>query len=380
MTRRVSPLTGFVAVLTLALAVLLTPGPIQGADGTAAAAAAGAAPGPATAEPGRPTVLAHYYIWFDRSSWSRAKVDLPLAGRYSSDDADVVRRQVREAKAAGISGFMVSWKSTPTLDARLRTLVRISEEESFGLALTYQGLTFDRVNLPPARVGADLDTFIADFAGSPAFDLFDRPLVALTGTPGLTVDQVRSITAPRRDRLLILATDKNVASYERIAAEVDGLLYYWSSVNPQTNPGYATKLAAMGAAVRGHGGLWVAPVAPGFDARLVGGSSQVPRRDGATLRAQWDAAMASMPDAIGIISWNEFSENTQIEPSQKYGADYLRIVTSLIAARAPAAPGDSDSPGGQGAPWRAVGVGATLVLLLAGATWLGARRRRGRAR
>ena len=34
-------------------------------------------------------------------------------GRYSSDDRDVMRQQVRWAKRAGIDGFIVSWKSTP---------------------------------------------------------------------------------------------------------------------------------------------------------------------------------------------------------------------------------------------------------------------------
>ncbi|HEX6034325.1 MAG TPA: hypothetical protein VFY83_07815, partial [Anaerolineales bacterium] len=37
-------------------------------------------------------VLAYYYIWFDTESWNRAKTDYPLLGRYSSDDASVMRQ------------------------------------------------------------------------------------------------------------------------------------------------------------------------------------------------------------------------------------------------------------------------------------------------
>jgi hypothetical protein len=73
--------------------------------------------------------------------------------------------------------------------------------------------------------------------------------------------------------------------------------------------------------------LWIAPAAPGFDARLVGGSSIVERKDGETLRAEMSAAYQSAPDAIGIISWNEFSENSHIEPSQKFGNSSLQILT-----------------------------------------------------
>src|SRR5690242_15281108 len=47
-------------------------------------------------------VLAHYYIWFDPSSWDRAKVDLPQLGPYSSDDPAVMRQHIAWAKQAGI--------------------------------------------------------------------------------------------------------------------------------------------------------------------------------------------------------------------------------------------------------------------------------------
>ena len=47
--------------------------------------------------------------------------------------------------------------------------------------------------------------------------------------------------------------------------------------------------------VHRSGGRWVAPFAPGFDARLVGGTREVLRRDGATLRKEYAAAVASSP-------------------------------------------------------------------------------------
>ena len=42
----------------------------------------------------------HYYIWFTPGSWNRAEKDMPLAGRYSSDDIEVMRTHVRQAQAA----------------------------------------------------------------------------------------------------------------------------------------------------------------------------------------------------------------------------------------------------------------------------------------
>ena len=42
-----------------------------------------------------------------------------------------------------------------------------------------------------------------------------------------------------------------------------------------------------------------------------------------------EAALQSAPDAIGLISWNEFSENSHIEPSKKYGSQYLKVLTEM---------------------------------------------------
>ena len=69
-----------------------------------------------------PPVYAYYYIWFNASSWNRAKQDYPLLGRYSSDEQRVMRQQIRWARAAGIDGWIVSWKDTPVLTARLTAL------------------------------------------------------------------------------------------------------------------------------------------------------------------------------------------------------------------------------------------------------------------
>ena len=95
-------------------------------------------------------VLAYYYIWFNATSWSRAKNDFPLLGRYSSDEERVMRQHIKWAKAAGIDGFLVSWKSTTTLDNRLEKLTRIANEEDFKLGIVYQALDFERGAAPRA--------------------------------------------------------------------------------------------------------------------------------------------------------------------------------------------------------------------------------------
>ncbi len=286
-------------------------------------------PLPVTATPVKPIpVLAYYYIWFDPQSWGRAKADYPLLGRYSSDDPNVIRQHIQWAKEAGITGFIVSWKSTDTLNRRLALLVQIAQQENFKLAIIYQGLNFNRAPLPVKEINADLNFFISHYANNPVFDIFGKPLVIWSGTWKFSPEDVQSVVQGKRDHILILASEKDVQGYQRLAASVDGDAYYWSSVNPDTYSGYTKKLNAMAAAVHANGGLWIAPAASGFDARMIGGTTTVDRKNGQTLLTEIGIALRSAPDALGLISWNEFSENSYIEPSKNYGDLYLKVLAS----------------------------------------------------
>ena len=287
-------------------------------------------------------VLAYYYIWFDVNSWNRAKTDYPLLGRYSSDDADVMRQHIQWAQAVGIDGFIVSWKSTEKLNRRLEQIMDLAEMEDFKLVIIYQGLDFERNPLPVEQVAADLEYFVDQYANHPVFNLFEKPVVIWSGTWKFSRDEIVSVTAGLQDYLLILASEKNIKGYQRLADVVDGDAYYWSSVNPDTFPGYAEKLTAMGEAVHANAGLWISPVAAAFDARLIGGTTVIERKDGETLQKQMDTALQSSPDAIGLISWNEFSENSHIEPSENYGHRYLDVLANINDVVMPAI-GDLDS-------------------------------------
>jgi hypothetical protein len=280
-------------------------------------------------------VLAYYYIWFSPDSWNRAKTDLPLLGTYSSDDEDVMRQHIRWAKEAGIDGFIVSWKDTDTLSPRLAKLVRIAGEESFKLAINYESLDFWRDPLPIGQVRADLGYFVHNYADNPVFDLFGKPVVIWSGTWEFDRSDIESVTTPLRDKISILASQKQLESYDDVADLVDGNAYYWSSVDPSSSPNYGDKLLKMSDRVHANGGLWIAPAAPGFDARHLGGKREVPRNDGATLITELATALDSGPDAVGLISWNEFSETSHVEPSCNDGDRSLAVLAAAIGGKAP---------------------------------------------
>jgi hypothetical protein len=363
------------AAASLAACALAAPASAQAARATAAAASArqgGTGNSAGTSIP----LFAYYYIWFSHNSWARAKTDLPLVGTYSSSDPGVMRHQIVQAKSAGITGFIVSWKDTPLNDQRLELLMRVAAQEHFKLAMIYEGLDFSRKPLPVSQVAADFVTFRDRFAGSPVFYRVDgKPLTIWSGTWAFSYAQVAQVTSAVRPQLLVLSTEKDMTGFERIAGVTDGDAYYWSSVNPATNTGYEAKLDRMSQAIRKAGKYWIAPFAPGFDARLVGGQRAVPRDNGQTLRTEYATAVRSSPDMLGLISWNEFSENSYVEPSKNYGYQSLDVLRQLRAV--PAAPAGSPAPVTSFSPWPNVLrlLAFTLTLVLGVAALLYLRRR-----
>jgi hypothetical protein len=362
-------------LLSLALALLYIRRPSRRAAALTATLLVLAIAPPAAAATRPDPLFAYYYIWFNAGSWNRAKTDYPLLGRYSSDDRGVMEQHIDWAKQAGIDGFIVSWKSTPVLNRRLERLIEVADAKHFRLLVIYQGLDFRREPLPASRVGADLDFFIGRFASDRAFDGFGKPLVIWSGTPKFSRAELAEVSEPRRDAVHILASERNVEGYRRVAPLVDGNAYYWASVNPRTYPDQAAKLARMGEAIHARGGIWIPSAAPGFDAREVGGTSVVGRRGGATLRAELDAAATSSPDAVGLISWNEFSENTHIEPSRRHGSRYLRLVGDARDARLPEVRDfDSSEPAATDVSYGVPLLGGLALLLVGGAAVLTLRR------
>jgi len=73
--------------------------------------------------------------------------------------------------------------------------------------------------------------------------------------------------------------------------------------------------------------IWVATVQPGYDERRLPGRTGLfqDRENGSFYRRSFQAALESDPDWIVISTWNEWWEQTAIEPSRQYGDEYLRI-------------------------------------------------------
>ncbi len=321
-------------------------------------------------------LLAYFYIWFNPSSWNRLKKDYPLIGRYSSNDVAIMRRQVKMAKQSGITGFLVSWKDTPPLNRRLAALRSVAAAADFKLSIIIEGRDFYGNPISMPKIRQSFHYLAKHYAHDPVFNIFGKPLVAWSGTWLFSTNQLTSISRAYRSKLTILATEKQPDDYQLIARLFDGDAYYWSSADPRHTPGYAAKLVQFSRVIHRHHGLWIAPAAPGFDARLLGGERDITRRRGQTLRLELNAAIASSPDAVGLISWNEYSENSEIEPSQQYGETALKMVAAIEHAKAPVVQDfNSSDPAGFHAGASQLVILCIFILLLGGSVAIVIRRR-----
>jgi len=187
---------------------------------------------------GHAPVFAYYYMWMHGSYWANNKLDYPVRpfpGNYNSSNPAVMNWQIMQAKAAGITGFIVSWKNTPLYRIIMPRLEKVANQDNFRLAMEYEGLDYSRLPLPVAEVAQDFKFFVAHYAVNPAwYRIGGKPLTMLSGTGEFSGPAVCRVTGPVRHAILVLAEANGVAEFQRLAGCTDGDAYYWSSGSPAT--------------------------------------------------------------------------------------------------------------------------------------------------
>ncbi len=126
-----------------------------------------------------------------------------------------------------------------------------------------------------------------------------------------------------------LLGDETAASWPNDGRYLDGTSYYWSTQDPWNNSHAASAVSELAGLVHADGKQWFAPFIAGYNKQLMGGTC-VERRGTQTLTQLWQLNSATHPDGWFGISWNEFVENTYLEPSKRYGSKYLDALSALI--------------------------------------------------
>jgi hypothetical protein len=362
---------GLSVVLAAVLAVLASGCAVGSPVGS------GSAGGPPA---GKPPVYVHYYLWWTPQHWSdklgpsypmsasplplpgtlgpdgcsasanysgATITDIPTEGLYDQNDPSTFDRHIATAAAAGVRGFTVSWQGTGSAtqdpsssgyNKRLDLLVgRVNAYNAthavpFNLAL---GLSaFGNYSRPSSEVLGDLAYFSARYGSNPAFSnqFSPKPLAMILASRKYTGSQVADLGNAFGSKLFLISDDTN-NSWGAQQQYFSGASWYWSSQNPYSNPQSGSQVQALGNQVHAGHKLWFAPFAPGFNDQLLGHPSCTPRDGSSTLARIWSMNQQSRPDAWFGISWNEFVENTYLQPSKAFGSQQLDTLRQLIAAQ-----------------------------------------------
>ena len=290
----------------------------------------------------RPRVLAAYYPWFSGYS-SRHLADTPTDPRSVWDRAGVMS-MTKQAASAGIDGFVVSWhgesKDGQAMDLVQRAAVATGQVFTAYLEVP-SAQPVARTSNPAAQVRDWLLQALSR-RGSPAFlkAADGVPVVFVYGMDHLSASQWGSVLVDLGKRQGIhvhLVGDTLNPSYRKyewgvhryaVLDPVASLVDWSKSTSLSLRAGAAVNPSA-------HPTLFAGTVSPGFDDHRLRGDRNpvIPRgSDGERYDATWRAALAGDPDWIFVSTWNEWYEDTQVEPGNSTGGQALSQTAQHVAA------------------------------------------------
>ena len=298
-------------------------------------------------------VLAFYYPWYsvDRSGtngmhWgiinaaahdAGATVHYPARGVYNSMDPALVKSHIELAKSNGITGFVVSWFGQKSKqernDASIPLLLKCANEEHFKISLYWEtapGSGAER----NARAVDDLVYLVTQFGtndaflkvgGKPVIFIYERveSQIPKAAWPGILAE------ARKKAGPFLLIADKYEDANARLFDGVHRYNISWALVGKTAVELHAWAAQYDGDALKlaqQYHRISCVTVIPGYnDTKMRKPGRNVERKDGTVYRALWEEAIKAKPDWVVIVSWNEWLEGTEIEPSVEDGDEYLKL-------------------------------------------------------
>jgi hypothetical protein len=299
-------------------------------------------------------VWAFYYPWYINGKtgfggWQdHMYTDKPL-DLYSSGDYASVENQIILAQSAGIDGFIVSFSGTddPNSSDCFKNLVEISGKRNFHIAFYIEAGNFGFSTEPGSDAQSQelieqwLRYIFANYTFKPGYmKVNGKPLIVIYSSGLTPLDTWKSLFAKLEAEGMqatywghgygtsLFSVFDGTHEYGGLTEDGDASsiysVFYNNFIYSQIFQEYSTPK------------LWAASVMPGFDNTPMGRwlgwpITIIPRNDGQYYRASFESAIQSNADWIIITSWNEYQENTHIEPSEYYGDTYLNITREYIS-------------------------------------------------
>lgn len=276
---------------------------------------------------------------------------MPSAGCYSSRDNATLKRQFSEMKRAGVDSAILSWWGRKDLKgkrddadsgANTDELVPAVLEAAWknDMHISFHIEPYEKRS--PKSFLEDLKYIKEKYGSHPAiwregpknlplFWLYDISHMHSKDQVDEWREALDSVRGTELDGVFmsLFTSGEDVDFVER--AGFDGGYTYFASnffataSNPQTWTDFVRKM-------RERGKFFVPAVGPGYDDQKIRPWNEANWRDregGQTYDRMWEKALEAQPHAIGVTSYNEWGEGTQIEPAKpwpdpgKVHLDYL---------------------------------------------------------
>ena len=299
-------------------------------------------------------LLAHYMPWFQARPfspqwgwhWTMNHYDpsksvnglpeiashySPLIGPYDSDDPDVLRCQVMLMKLAGIDGVVVDWYGNDNFmdygvnNRNTEALLPIIQQAGMRFAICYEDQTVPKeiaggVFSKDAAVahGQTLMQWMqAHFFSSPAYVKMDgRPVLLSFGDPYYSDSQWNQIFSVLPQKPLYFTE----SSRRELTAAAGG--FDWPLPHGGTQDAFQQQ--ALFYQRFQASPLFIAAAFPRFDdiyqqAGVAPSWGHIDDRQGQTYVDTLTKALQSQAPIVQLVTWNDWGEGTQIEPSVQVG-------------------------------------------------------------
>jgi hypothetical protein len=236
----------------------------------------------------------------------------------------VIHEQCAQAKAAGITGFVVSWWHPGDFQDQGMPLILAAAQQAGIKVCIYYEAAKPRKSPNVQATEEDLRYIVDRYANHPAWlRVLKKPVIFVYSRAlnELHLSGWAQVTK-RMDDVCFIGDEISTQA----AKIFDGIHAY----NP-TGETANKSIDGIRAWARANYPKWVATagkrlstvtVIPGYDDTKLNRSGPRPttsRYDGETFRVLWQEAIAAHPDWILITSWNEWHEGSEIEPSKENG-------------------------------------------------------------
>jgi hypothetical protein len=311
-------------------------------------------------------VGAYYYPWWNQLSWDEGYKDYPYLDLYDSRSLSVINQHIEWATDYGIDFFAMSWWGPGSWEDKTIRDYYLQAEESSEIKFCIHYESVGCLNEPPGqpidfnsqfdesqtrgeKFLSDLDYIAENFFNDPRYlKINGRPVIifysamdyqnasealaqfkqSMDPQPYLIADVIRFESSIENLDWDFLSNFDAITGYNMYTSDQSMYPYFLSKV--------AGKYAEFKYYAESYGLSFVPGVMPGYDDTIIReGHPPLDRNSGQFYKDYWQVAIEYLdPDinAIMITSFNEWHEDTQIEPATEYGMTYLELTKESLEA------------------------------------------------